>query len=63
MILTAGSISHSEHGSAEMPLSAKGRKIKKTMEKTYGKDKGERGFYAAERKGNIKGVTKREKRK
>lgn len=41
-----------------MPLNAKGRKIKRAMEKRYGKEKGERVFYASENKGTIKGVTK-----
>jgi hypothetical protein len=29
------------------------------MEKTYGKDRGDRVFYAAENKGSIKGVAKK----
>ena len=41
-----------------MPLNAKGQKIKAAMGKQYGKDKGERVFYASENKGTIKGVTK-----
>ena len=44
-----------------MPLTTKGRKIKKQMEKTYGKKRGERVFYASERKGTIKGVAKKRK--
>jgi len=44
-----------------MPLTKKGRKIKKQMEKTYGKKRGERVFYASERKGTIKGVAKKRK--
>lgn len=39
-----------------MPLTEKGRKIKREMVKQYGKEKGERVFYASERKGTIKGV-------
>lgn len=46
-----------------MPLTAKGKKIKKSMEKTYGKKKGEQVFYATENKGKIKGITKRKKSK
>jgi len=46
-----------------MPLTSKGKKIKKAMEKTYGKERGERVFYAAENKGSLKGVAKKEKRK
>lgn len=42
-----------------MPLTKKGGKIKKAMEKTYGKKKGEQVFYASENKGKIKGVTKK----
>ena len=30
-----------------MPLSAKGKKIKKSMEKQYGKKKGKKVFYAS----------------
>lgn len=46
-----------------MPLTSKGKKIKKAMEKQYGKDAGDRVFYAAENKGTIKGVTKATKKK
>jgi hypothetical protein len=46
-----------------MPLTAKGKKTKKAMEKTYGKDRGERVFYAAENKGSLKGVAKKGKKK
>ena len=42
-----------------MPLTAKGRKIKASMKRTYGAKKGERVFYASENKGKIKGVKKR----
>ena len=45
-----------------MPLNAKGKKIKSAMEKEYGKDKGDRVFYASERKGTIKGVTAAKKK-
>lgn len=41
-----------------MPLTAKGKKIKKAMVETYGKKKGEQVFYASENKGTIKGVAK-----
>ena len=40
-------------------LTDKGKKIKKSMEKHYGKKKGEQVFYASENKGNIKGVAKK----
>lgn len=46
-----------------MPLSKKGKKVKKNMEKTYGKRKGEQVFYATERKGSIKGLTTKKKRR
>lgn len=46
-----------------MPLTAKGKKIKAAMEKQYGKERGERVFYAAENKGTIKGVAKKRKAK
>lgn len=42
-----------------MPLTKKGKKVKKAMEKTYGKKQGEKVFYASENKGKIKGITKR----
>ena len=46
-----------------MPLTAKGKKIKKAMEKTYGKDKGEDVFFASQNKGTIKGTHKTKKKK
>lgn len=39
-----------------MPLSKKGKKIKKSMEKRYGKEKGDKVFYTSENSGKIKGV-------
>lgn len=39
-----------------MPLTEKGKKIKKSMEAEYGKDKGERVFYASQNKGTITGT-------
>ena len=49
-----------------MPLTEKGRKIKKAMTRSksqggYGKKKGEEVFYASERKGTIKGIKKKGK--
>lgn len=41
-----------------MPLSRKGRKIKKSMESEYGRKKGDQVFYASENKGTIKGLRK-----
>lgn len=42
-----------------MPPTKKGSKIKKAMEKEYGKKKGTSVFYASRNKGKIKGVDKR----
>jgi hypothetical protein len=41
-----------------MPLNKKGKKIKKAMQKQYGKKKGEKVFYAMESSGKLKKVTK-----
>jgi len=46
------------------PLTEKGRKIKQSMMQPkskggYGKEKGERVFFASEKKGTIKGVHKK----
>lgn len=41
-----------------MPLTPKGKKIKKAMKKTYGKKKGTKVFYASQKKGTIKGTHK-----
>ena len=46
-----------------MPLTAKGKKVKAAMQKQYGKERGERVFYASENKGNIKGVAKKPAKK
>lgn len=45
-----------------MPLTKKGEKIKRAMQKQYGKDKGRAVFYASENKGTIKGVSKGKKK-
>jgi hypothetical protein len=39
-----------------MPLTKKGQKIKRAMNKQYGKTTAERVFYASRNKGTIKGV-------
>jgi hypothetical protein len=44
-----------------MPLTTKGKKVKAAMKKQYGKDKGERVFYAAENKGTMRGLAKKRK--
>jgi hypothetical protein len=46
-----------------MPLTKKGTKIKRSMQKTYGKKKGEAVFYASKNAGKIKGVEKKGKKK
>ena len=45
-----------------MPLNQKGRKIMKSMKKTYGKD-AKTVFYASKNKGVIKGVEKKKRSK
>ena len=45
-----------------MPLTKKGRKIMKSMKKTYGKD-AKAVFYASKNKGVIKGVDRAKKKK
>ena len=45
-----------------MPLTSKGKKIKKQMKKTYGPKRGESVFYAMENSGKLKGVAKRKKK-
>ena len=42
-----------------MPLNKKGKKIKKSMVKQYGKKNGEAVFYAMENSGKITGVKKK----
>lgn len=46
-----------------MPLSKKGNKIMKSMEKTYGKKKAKEVFYASANAGKITGVHKPKKRR
>lgn len=41
-----------------MPLNEKAKKVKKKVEETYGKEKGERIFYAMEAKGKVPGKKK-----
>jgi len=42
-----------------MPLNKKGKKIKTSMTKRYGKKKGQAIFYAMENSGKLKGVKKK----
>jgi len=46
-----------------IPLTKKGSKIKKAMKEQYGKEKGEKVFYASQNKGTITGTHKEPKRK
>jgi len=46
-----------------MPLTRKGKKIKKAMKKQYGEKKGNDVFYAMENSGKLKGVKKRTRKK
>ena len=46
-----------------MPLTTKGKKIKKTMAKTYGAKKGKQVFYASINKGTVKGAEKKKGKK
>jgi hypothetical protein len=46
-----------------MPLTKKGKKIEKAMDKEYGKKKGKQVFYASKNAGKIKGVEGRKKRR
>ena len=46
-----------------MPLTKKGKKIKRAMAEEYGSERGERVFYASANKGTIKGVDKRKRSK
>ena len=44
-----------------MPLTKKGKKIMKNMQKEYGPKKAKSVFYASENKGTIKGVHAKKK--
>lgn len=46
-----------------MPLTVKGKKIKRAMTKKYGSKKGKEIFYASANKGTIKGVEKKKRKK
>lgn len=46
-----------------MPLTKKGKKIKRAMAEEYGKEKGERVFYASQNSGRIKGTHKTRRKK
>lgn len=42
-----------------MPLTKKGKKVKKKMQQHYGSEKGEEVFYASQNKGKLKGTHKK----
>jgi hypothetical protein len=46
-----------------MPLTEKGKKIKKAMQEEYGARKGTQVFHASANKGTIKGVEKKSRKK
>ena len=46
-----------------MPLTKKGKLILSKMKEEYGKERGQRVFYAAANKGTIKGVDFKRKRR
>ena len=45
-----------------MPLTKKGKEILAAMKRTYGKEKGEKVFYASINKGTITGAEAKRKR-
>lgn len=45
------------------PLTKKGTKVKRAMQKQYGAKRGTQVFYASERKGTIKGVHRKTRKK
>ena len=42
-----------------MPLTKKGKKVKRAMKKQYGEEKGEQVFYASQNKGVVTGTHKK----
>lgn len=42
-----------------MPLTEKGKKIRRNMRKEYGEKKGDSVFYASQNKGTVKGTHKK----
>jgi len=46
-----------------MPLTAKGKKILKAMQREYGKEKGKQVFYASINKGTVKGAERKTKKR
>lgn len=46
-----------------MPITAKGKKVMKSMKKTYGAKKAKQVFYAMQNEGKLKGVEGKSKKK
>jgi hypothetical protein len=46
-----------------VPLTKKGKKIRRSMRKTYGKKKGDAVFYASINKGKVKGADRKRGKK
>lgn len=44
-----------------MPLTKKGKRVKRAMRKTYGKKRGDRVYYASQNAGRIKGTHRKRK--
>jgi hypothetical protein len=55
-------VSANLRGDRNMPLTKKGKKIKRAMTSHYGKKKGTEVFYASINKGSIHGVHKKRKK-
>lgn len=45
------------------PLNSKGKKIMRSMKRTYGSEKAKRVFYASENSGKIRGVARKQPRR
>ena len=46
-----------------MPLTQKGKKIKRNMRKTYGEEKGDEVFYASQNSGKVTGTHVKKRKK
>lgn len=55
----SGGVAFCEGKRIMCPLTKKGEKIKKALQKEYGAKKGTNILYAMENKGTVKGVTKK----
>lgn len=63
MVAFARATASIRNGGHVVPLTHRGRKIKRAMVREYGKKKGEQVFYASERSGRIKGVAQRKRKR